>query len=1533
MPLLVMHRLATRLSTYFYGYGKLCASHSLILLFFSLACVCFLSLPVITNVIHAHTHTFTIPTSHLDAKLWQFSPHVHSIDHSSNSLRAPSMIAQQIHLMIPEQTITTELLSETMKLRDALQSVTVNVNGKQQSLRSICVTHHGQCIIHSPLDYWTSSSDLLQDTAWPTTISRRQHAISQTSGLLLHPFSLFANVTMSAQNQWIDAESIIMTVLIQPSPFFDAQHIWDLLWQHATEYVGLKHHRDSINFQTSSSSIPRGWYDQLLLPPHTLQFKYQLFPYAVPPEIYVSIGACIATFYMVSAAFGRSKLVRSQYLFGLAAVFLSIACFTTTLGILHYLDIELTRLPWYLLPVVACVATLENVFLLTNAVLDAGCDMHVKEKVARGMQSVGLPMMATLIAEMGILAIGGSMEKPLVKEFCFFAKLLLLVEYALQMTFFVAILTIDVKRVELADLNDNKVSKRIRELSKYDGDVGDDPDFCPVQDTPDELQSKSCAECKEFKTHRAFNALILCLVLLALSVFCSHSDYPLPTAVTMPPKPSSTMHKLLISISSRFWRTVNPSHDMQSLVVNAPFMVIFSEDVERSSAVLLQHEALYPPVATAWSASDSLTNDHTSSVFRHVSFLFIQYASALAVRINIPSVLLCIVLAGIMIWMSPYYRNRWLIPLLKHLFVKATLQLLLCIQKIVPSWSSAILERTTLRISEYDKDGVHFGAISAQKLFNQQQQRSVQTVTVQTLSGKHVADLRQIGVSGKCTTIVSSGQDGRVVLWDPQRGDWMARLDRCYQTANGKIQAQLNTAYYRGGRKKPTLSLDAPAQQKTIKSARCVQIDKSNQWLAIASDEAVLQLWEISTGTLIREIDMQSAMPVADLPEEQNAQDGLRRRRATLPKGEKPRTSRDRVMAISFLDTLTMKTADTLGDGRSSPIAEEPLLPQTSVVVVFKSGVLQEWDILSGACTQSIVTQHGRNVKLLHVVENRSSKPTDTQWIFTASKNGIVRSWERKLVDCADSGAETDSTDDTCPVPTSRIQWHCRYVIDGHNHESIVALASENSAGSAGIVVTGASDGALKVWGFDTGDHVLTLCQGGVKKTHPEIHAGGPLLRFSKFATNSTAHRDNDDQYREPGQPLHSAVAEIVVARYCDATEGPGSHPSHERCLGSGFIVACSSMDDTVHVWRLDRPQGVHDKSCQPYSKDYRRQQIKRSRKPSMSLQASSEDALSDPRSSRQRRRLASMSNGTNGTNKRRIRVVRSQLTLKEDEVTDLLDIEQLATAQENDAALEPIFLGKIQQFAGRGLVFCDNMVLAGVRQRLQDEHETHIQWEAWFASLRYREAPDSDTTIPVETFNLEVDKKEVPEKRQATTALWPLFQQLLHLLLPTPTSTNRRSALHRLKSSKPKRLRSSFMHNEDSSSHDQDMEEANEILPFAVIRHVLPLNGNGVICDFGNFIKVVSIDNSTTIPSEKGESPSLDREVDQARESITAIQPRNGHITLDDGRQDFPPIEGRLGYSGGTVCNPRNKANCVLKANCARAADCAGAPTSFGRQ
>jgi hypothetical protein len=58
-------------------------------------------------------------------------------------------------------------------------------------------------------------------------------------------------------------------------------------------------------------------------------------------------------------------------------------------------------------------------------------------------------MTATLMAELLILTVGTAMDIIVIKELCLFLKVALVVDYVLEMTFVIAVLSIDIKRLEV----------------------------------------------------------------------------------------------------------------------------------------------------------------------------------------------------------------------------------------------------------------------------------------------------------------------------------------------------------------------------------------------------------------------------------------------------------------------------------------------------------------------------------------------------------------------------------------------------------------------------------------------------------------------------------------------------------------------------------------------------------------------------------------------------------------------------------------------------------------------------------------------------------------------------------------------------------------------------------------------------------------------------------------------------------------------------------------------------------------------------
>jgi WD40 repeat protein len=371
------------------------------------------------------------------------------------------------------------------------------------------------------------------------------------------------------------------------------------------------------------------------------------------------------------------------------------------------------------------------------------------------------------------------------------------------------------------------------------------------------------------------------------------------------------------------------------------------------------------------------------------------------------------------------------------------------------------------------------------------------------------------------------------------------------------------------------------------------------------------------------------------------------------------------------------------------------------LVTAHKTGLLHEWDMNTGECVQSVHV--GRAITLLHVVKST--------WVVTASKDGCVQCWERKPND-----------------------WTLAYSIQLTS--AVTSIATDVSVVGIGVLVTGCSDGSVKVWHFETGE-----------------------LLSSFMAQLEDSEEDENEDVQAP------SIIQVAVTKYDQIGVGHNN----------GFLVASSTVDK-VHAWRLTHNAG----SCSQCS--YR----KRNRHRKTSISSASNDEGND--------------------------VFKTRRYVHEEPAEEM----------DHRVQLKSTFLGKIDQMGGRSVVFCDKL-LAGVRRRRDGD------WEAWCATLQHYEPEHHQWRIPVETYDLHTESvHDDTQKSYLKSTLANLFKR----------GGARDHTLMKYKG----------IHEEENKEEEEELE-AIENLPFASIRHVIPLAGSGLACDFGNFIKLVYFENR---PSKK---------------------------------------------------------------------------------
>ncbi|KAK8193192.1 sterol-sensing domain of SREBP cleavage-activation-domain-containing protein [Phyllosticta capitalensis] len=284
---------------------------------------------------------------------------------------------------------------------------------------------------HSPLMYWNCSLDAMKADPDILRTINTQRGRRSSYNFTLQPVSVFAGKSFNGTSL-LAADALVITIFDRSggriAEEFDKRS--RVLAQEAPE--------DWLFYPKAGSTYRNRLYE----------FRYQ--PLSVN-DTWTLISAYSLMFVYVLYSLRKLKAVKS--VFGLfctvlAQMFISICSSFTICGILK---INLAQVPGEAYPFVVLVIGLENMFRLINAVLESPAHMPTVSRVANALGDVGHLSLAAALQNLFILYLLSKVVSPSVASACTFAAVALVFDFVFHLTFFVAVLSVDVRRMELQD--------------------------------------------------------------------------------------------------------------------------------------------------------------------------------------------------------------------------------------------------------------------------------------------------------------------------------------------------------------------------------------------------------------------------------------------------------------------------------------------------------------------------------------------------------------------------------------------------------------------------------------------------------------------------------------------------------------------------------------------------------------------------------------------------------------------------------------------------------------------------------------------------------------------------------------------------------------------------------------------------------------------------------------------------------------------------------------------------------------------------
>ncbi|XP_017854983.2 NPC intracellular cholesterol transporter 1 isoform X2 [Drosophila busckii] len=146
----------------------------------------------------------------------------------------------------------------------------------------------------------------------------------------------------------------------------------------------------------------------------------------------------------------KRSLIDSKITLGIGGVIIVLASVISSVGIFGYIGVPATLIIVEVIPFLVLAVGVDNIFILVQTFQrdQRKTNETIEEHVGRVLGRVGPSMLLTSVSESCCFFLGSLSDMPAVKAFALYAGVALLIDFLLQITCFVGLFTLDVKRKE-----------------------------------------------------------------------------------------------------------------------------------------------------------------------------------------------------------------------------------------------------------------------------------------------------------------------------------------------------------------------------------------------------------------------------------------------------------------------------------------------------------------------------------------------------------------------------------------------------------------------------------------------------------------------------------------------------------------------------------------------------------------------------------------------------------------------------------------------------------------------------------------------------------------------------------------------------------------------------------------------------------------------------------------------------------------------------------------------------------------------------
>lgn len=284
---------------------------------------------------------------------------------------------------------------------------------------------------HSPLLYWACDAEKIeQDADYLSTVNEKKTQPTSVNVTLRH--SIVFSGKKFEDRRLVAADALVITLLhLRDSPV-------GRQWERRTgEYAARATDKWDI-FPSDGRSTGSQLYE------------FQFRPISMQDTVLLSLAYILTAAYFI-LSLSKIRAVKSKLGLIITVVAQIIMSIISSLTICAILRIDLSRIPRAAYPLVLMAMSLENVFRLINAVILTPSDHSTSSRIGQAFGETAHIALASVAQNLLILWGLSKVVSSGVSAFCTFAAIAILFDFFYLSTFFLSVLSVDVRRTELND--------------------------------------------------------------------------------------------------------------------------------------------------------------------------------------------------------------------------------------------------------------------------------------------------------------------------------------------------------------------------------------------------------------------------------------------------------------------------------------------------------------------------------------------------------------------------------------------------------------------------------------------------------------------------------------------------------------------------------------------------------------------------------------------------------------------------------------------------------------------------------------------------------------------------------------------------------------------------------------------------------------------------------------------------------------------------------------------------------------------------